>query len=512
VSSAIIDDISNDVRYGARTLVRSPGFTIVAVLTLTLGIGATTAIFSVVNTVLLRPLPYHDPQRLVSFFEDLGRLGYPRTRISPTTYVDLRDQTQIFEDVAVVNETGFNLNRSGSARQLAGVLATHNLFAVLGVNPIIGTAFSPEEDQPGRDHVLLLSYSFWRDEFAGSAGVVGQTIRLNGEPYIVKGVMPSSFSFPDNEPNAIDVWVPRAFTAQELNTRRSRYLFSVGRLRSGISLDTANAALRVLELRNARQYPTDMQGVSRFFAEPLQESYTHGAKAGLLMLAAAVGFIVLIACANVANLLFSRAAGRRREMTLRAALGAGSGRIVRQLLTESALLCAIGAATGTFIAVACFALLKHMIPENLSRTAVLTFKLAGIWRDHPGDLGQQHSVWFGARAGSLEDRLERSFTGRGARKHGCTAKFGQRIRCRRNSAFAGAVDLRRSPAQERFEAGTSEYWIPNRSRADLGFRLGGAEISRLGRADPLCRSHVSGRQGIARCRERWNVRRSAVRF
>jgi putative ABC transport system permease protein len=372
----IFDDIRNDVRYGTRTLVRSPGFALVAVLTLTLGIGATTAIFSVVNAVLLRALPYHDPQRLVSFFEDLGRLGYPRTRISPGTYVDLKAQTQIFEDVAVVNETGFNLSgASGSARQLAGVLVTHNLFAVLGVNPMIGTAFLPEEDQPGRDHVVLLSFAFWRNEFAASAGIIGRTIRLNGEPYIVKGVMPADFSFPDNEPNAIDVWVPRAFTSQELNARQARYLFSVGRLRSSVSLATANSALRLIEIRSARQYPADMQGVSRFFAEPLQESYTHGAKAGLLMLTAAVGFILLIACANVANLLLSRAAGRRREITLRSALGAGSGRILRQLLTESALLCAMGAVAGTSVAIGSFAFLKHVIPEDLSRTVVLSFNL-----------------------------------------------------------------------------------------------------------------------------------------
>jgi putative ABC transport system permease protein len=185
----IFDDIRNDVRYGIRTLVRSPGFTVVAVLTLALGIGATTAIFSVVDAVLLHSLPYRDSRRLVSFFEDLGRLGYPRTRISPGTYVDLRAQTQIFEDVAAVNETGFNLGvRSGNSRQLAGVLVTHNLFAVLGVNPMIGTAFLSEEDQPGRDRVVLLSFSFWRNEFAGSSGIIGQTIRLNGEPYVVRGV------------------------------------------------------------------------------------------------------------------------------------------------------------------------------------------------------------------------------------------------------------------------------------------------------------------------------------
>jgi predicted permease len=373
----MIEDIWNDIRYGVRTLLRSPGFTAVAILTLTLGIGATTAIFSVVDAVLLHSLPYRDPQRLVSFFEDLGRLGYPRTRVSPPTYVDLKAQTQVFEDVAAVNETGFNLNgkNTGGARQLAGALVTHNLFAVLGISPLIGTSFLPEEDRPGADHVVLLSFSLWRNEFGGTPGIVGQTIRLNGEPYTVKGVMPAAFSFPDMEPNAIDVWTPRAFTSQELAARQARYLISVGRLRSGTSLEQANAALRIMESQNVRQYPNDMRGVSRFFAEPLRESYTHDSKDGLMMLMAAVGFILLIACANVANLLLSRAAGRRPEVALRMALGAGTSRILRQLLTESALLSFMGGVMGTCAAIGSFAFLKHLIPEDLSRTVVLSFNL-----------------------------------------------------------------------------------------------------------------------------------------
>src|SRR6267143_4379785 len=180
--------IGQDLRHGARMLRKSPVFTAAAVLTLTLGIGATTAIFSVVDAVLLRPLPYRDPQRLVSFFEDLGKVGYPRTRVSPSTYLDLKAQTRVFEDVAAVNETGFNFSRDGSgARQLSGALVTYNLFAVLGSQPLIGTVFLPEEDRPGASHVVLLSFSLWQSEFAGSARIIGQTIRLNDEPYTVKG-------------------------------------------------------------------------------------------------------------------------------------------------------------------------------------------------------------------------------------------------------------------------------------------------------------------------------------
>jgi len=267
-----LEQIGQDLRHGARMLRKSPVFTAAAVLTLTLGIGATTAIFSVVDAVLLRPLPYRDPQRLVSFFEDLGEVGYPRTRVSPSTYLDLKAQTRVFEDVAAVNETGFNFSRDGSgARQLSGALVTYNLFAVLGSQPLIGTGFLPEEDRPGASHVVLLSFSLWQSEFAGSARIIGQTIRLNDEPYTVKGVMRPGFSFPDKEIGPIQVWVPRAFTSEELAARTARYLIAVGRLRPGISLTEANTDVRVLASQDIRQYRNDMLGVSRFFAEPLQE-------------------------------------------------------------------------------------------------------------------------------------------------------------------------------------------------------------------------------------------------
>ncbi|OLE01460.1 MAG: hypothetical protein AUG82_11245 [Ktedonobacter sp. 13_1_20CM_4_53_11] len=365
-----------DLRFAARILRKSPVFTAVAVLTLTLGIGATTAIFSVVDAVLIRSLPYRDPQRLVSFFEDLGKLGYPRIRVSPPTYLDLKAQDRVFEDVAAVNETGFNFSRdAGDARQLSGALVTCNLFALLGAEPLIGTTFLPEEDRPGANHVVLLSFSLWQSEFAGSERIIGQTIRLNDEPYTVKGVMRPGFSFPDKEIGPVQVWVPRAFTSQELAARTARYLIAVGRLRSGISLDEVNADLRVLADQDIRQYPNDMQGVSRFFAEPLQESNTHDAKRGLFMLMTAVGFILLIACANVANLLLSRSVNRRGEIVLRAALGATTSRIVRQLLAESALLSVLGGVLGSSVAISSFALLKHLIPEDLRHTTSLTFNL-----------------------------------------------------------------------------------------------------------------------------------------
>ena len=374
---SFVETCWQDLRFGLRMLRKSPVFTTVAVLTLTLGIGATTAMFSVVDAVLLRSLPYRDSRRLVSFFEDLGKSGYPRIRVSPPTYLDLKAQTRVFEDVAAVNETGFNFSRDTTdARQLSGALVTYNLFAVLGAQPLIGTTFLAEEDRPGANHVALLSFSLWQSEFAGSERIIGQTIRLNDEPYTVKGVMPPGFSFPDKEISPVQVWVPRAFTSQELAARSARYLIAVGRLRPGISLEEANAELDVLASQDIRQYPNDMLGVSRFFAEPLQESNTHDSKRGLIILMTAVGLILLIACSNVANLLLSRSADRRAEIVVRAAIGASTSRIVRQLLAESALLSVLGGVLGTCIAISSFALLKHLIPEDLQHTTSLTFNLS----------------------------------------------------------------------------------------------------------------------------------------
>lgn len=369
-------DIQKDIRFGIRTLLRNRGFTAVALLTLTLGIGATTAMFSVVDAVLLRPLPYRNPQRLVTFFEDLTQVGYPRARVSPPTYLDLKTQKQIFQDVAALNETSFNLSgNGGTAKQLNGILATYNLFSLLGVHPLLGRTFLPDEDHPGANSVVLLSYALWRDRFGGNPGIVGQTLRLNDERYTVIGVMPRGFSFPEKEVNPIDVWTPRAFTAQELTARRARYLLVIGRLRPGVALDEVNADLLILAGQSTRQYPNDMQGVSRFFSEPLQASDTHEVKRGLMMLLFAVGFILLIACANVANLLLSRAATRRREIALRAVLGAGRGRIISQLLTESALLSIAGGVLGTALAIASFAFLKYLIPADLSYSVSLRFNL-----------------------------------------------------------------------------------------------------------------------------------------
>jgi MacB-like periplasmic core domain len=246
---AFFESFLQDLKFGTRTLLRSWGFAVVALLTLTLGIGATTAIFSIVDAVLLRPLPYSDPGQLVTIHEDMNGIGFPRASVSPRTYLDLRARRDLFEDVAATNETSYNLsNGAGAAQLLSGILATHNLFSMLGVRPILGRLFLPEEDQPGRDHELLLSYGLWRTQFAGNPLIVGRSIRLNDELYTIVGVMPKGFSFP-KENFTVEVWAPKAFTATEINSHNMRYLTVAARLRPGVTVSTANAVLQVLSRR-----------------------------------------------------------------------------------------------------------------------------------------------------------------------------------------------------------------------------------------------------------------------
>jgi putative ABC transport system permease protein len=359
-----------DLRYGSRLLYRSPGFTFIALLTLTLGIGATAAIFSVVSAVLLRALPFREPQRLVSVYEDEGSIGFPRNTPAPANYVDWKAQTQVFEDAAATSGSEFSLTEAGGdPEQLHGARVTQNLFSVLGTVPAAGRTFLHDEDRPGGPHVALISHGLWKRRFGGDPHLVGRAILLNSEKYVVVGVMPAGFSYPLEE---ADIWVPMAFTPDDLATRDAHYLQVVGRLKPGVTVAKANAELQVLCKRLARAYPDTNSTISRFFVEPLQENYTRDARPGLMMLMAAVGLLLLIACANIANLLLARATGRYREIAVRTALGAARGRIIRQMFTESAMLAGLGGLLGIVLASWCFDFLKNLIPADLVRTVSLT--------------------------------------------------------------------------------------------------------------------------------------------
>ncbi|MFZ0592607.1 MAG: ABC transporter permease [Bryobacteraceae bacterium] len=361
--------ILQDLSYGLRGLLKNRGFTAVALVTLALGIGATSAIFSVVYAVLLRSLPYRDPARLVAVYEDISQAGFPHNTPAPGNYAAWRAQTGIFQDVAASKGTSYDLTGSGeSPEKLDAAAVTQNLFTTLGTKPVLGRTFLREEDRPEGPKVAVISHRLWRRRFGSSPNIIGQQILLDDLKYTVVGVLPPGFSFPNSE---TDVWTPIAFTPKELAEFGSHYLDVVARLQPGVSIEQANAALMVLRDRLARQNQ-DVEMVKRFFAELLQYSYTRDSRQGLIVLFAAVGFILLIACANIANLLLSRAGTRQREIAIRRAVGAGRARIVRQLLTESALLAIGGGAFGILLAKWTFVFLKNLVPPDLTASVSIT--------------------------------------------------------------------------------------------------------------------------------------------
>src|SRR5262245_1662491 len=365
----LVEIFWQDLRYGLRMLVKAPGFTLIAVLTLALGIGANTAIFSVVNAVLLRPLPYENPGQLVRLWADNSGQRTEQKPFAPADITDFRDQLTAFEAIGLF-DIGLSANLTGGEQpeRVNGSEATPGLFTALRVKPILGRTFSPDETEVAQSKVALISEGLWRRRFGADPDFAGRTVQLDGENYTVVGVLPTSFKFPEK----VDLWLPFSFTAADWkNDRQHYYVESVGRLRPGVTMAQARAELETIINRLSPNFPAWRKkwGVTLV---PMHEQVVGKVSSTLWILFGAVSFVLLIACVNVANLLLARAATRQQEIAIRAALGAGRPRIVRQLLTESLLLAVIGGAAGALIAVGAIKLFSVALLAGLPRAEEVT--------------------------------------------------------------------------------------------------------------------------------------------
>ncbi|HEY7287933.1 MAG TPA: ABC transporter permease [Vicinamibacterales bacterium] len=356
-----MESVLSDVRYATRLLVRSPGFAIVTILTLALGIGANAAIFSTVDAVLLRALPFGDPDRLVMVWEDNSAASYPRNTPAPANYADWKLRNRVFEDIAASQGATANLTDEGRPELVVGRAVTPNFFSVLRVQPIVGRTFTEEEDREGAQ-VVVISYPLWQRRLQGDPSAIGATLTMNGTGYTVIGVMPPRFVFRNRE---IDYWVPVHFTPAILARRTSHYLNVVARLKPGITVAQAREDMRNVAAQLEAEYPEDL-GIGTAVVA-MDEELVGNTRLQLQVLMGAAGAVLLIACANLASLLLSRAVGRKGELGVRAALGAPPERLVRQLLVEALLLSTLGGMIGLLIAPAGIAVVMRLVPVGLAQ-------------------------------------------------------------------------------------------------------------------------------------------------
>lgn len=350
------DELRQNTRYAFRTLRNAPGFTAAAVLSLAIGIGVNTAIFSIVSAALIRSLPYADPGRLVAIYENHTTRGDRFSDFANANYVDLRADAPSLKDVAAHTSTGVNLSAAGEAEQLMGRLVTGNMFALLGVGAHLGRTFTPDDAEPGKPEVILLSYGLWQRKFAGDPGIIGRVLTVEGHAHTVVGVMPRTFRFPGARD---EFWLPLGFDAKAWQERSNHNLLCIGRLKPGANLRQAQSEASFIAKRLQQQYSDTNAGID-FYLMPLDDSLTRSVRTALIMFMIAVGLLLLIACANVGNLILARSTVRRRELAVRAAIGADRLRLIRQMLTESLCLSLLG---GIAALALCFAVTRAVRPS-----------------------------------------------------------------------------------------------------------------------------------------------------
>src|SRR5215475_7332779 len=367
-----------DLRYGARMLLKKPGFTLIAVLTLSLGVGANTAIFSVVNGVLLRPLPYKEPGRLVRVYSEFPTMNLRKFWVSPPEYWDIQKEAKSWEAIGAWSAGGANVATTGEPIRVTSTSITRSLIETLGVQPALGRNFTPEEDLAGGANATIISHALWQRAFGGESGIIGKQIRINARPFTVVGVMPQGYVFPPGANDPVDVWTPFQFDPANPGGRGNHYLNLIGRLKPGTTIEQARSEMLTLQdgwknenrarhLLNPQRHPVLMF--------PLHNDVTGAAKPAVLMLLGAVAFVLLIACANVASLLLARAEARHREFAVRLALGAGRKRMLRQFLTEGTILVLLGATCGVLLARGGLKLIMAAAPDSVPRTGEIRIDL-----------------------------------------------------------------------------------------------------------------------------------------
>jgi putative ABC transport system permease protein len=354
-----LDTLWQDLLYGRRMLLKQPRFTLAAILTLAVGIGANAAIFSVVDALLLKPLPYREPDQLVFVWEYLQ--GGKPNLASSANFLDWRNQNQVFGYIAASTGVNLNLSEVDNPQELHGLRVSANYFSLLGARTALGRTFLPEEEQPGKDRVTILSHHLWQQRFGADPGLIGQTITLNGESYEVVGVLLPNSNF---DRSWFEIWIPLAFKPDQIN-RDVHFLYITARLKPEVTLAKARAEMDSIAREMEAQYPKSNQGWG-VIVQPMRE-WIVGAETRRVtfILLCAVGFILLIACANVANLMLVRGAARQKEVAIRAALGAGGLRLMRQFLTESVLLSVCGGAAGLLLGLLLINLLNSLIPRGI---------------------------------------------------------------------------------------------------------------------------------------------------